>query len=568
MHQALLISEVLNVVLRCVKNIIEYRDLAILARTCKAFQEPALDVLWEQAWHLPRLLNVIPERVLIDVKPLTSAEWSYLYAYTRRMREIILSEWDPTPSFILDLLYDPPPHLGAHAFPRLRRLRIDGYRTGKHRIPDYRFLLVPTLETVEMRSLRPGESKSGSQTKKVIMSLPEACPALKNLTITWGDQTADVPVGMLLAVEEAVGRLDQLEVLQCPAPTGVEGMVALGKLARLEVLMLDSPPPISGNLIAGKPVKYEFAELHSLDFETRNMEDVNAFLSQLGRLPDGLKVQYHTAPSLSELESFFAHLTTLNNPDVSGITLDKARIGSAADDFLHLAPLLNHDDPASPPLTLATLKPLMSFTSLCTLDITVPLRVILTDDDIEELSCAWPHLRHFSINEHRGWGSGALLTTIESLYSLVWNCPDLEHIAMPIDASALIEVPDEVPAGGARNDRAFQVHMGASRVGDPVVLVIVLAQIFEGRRLRVGHRHAEVAFDPAATWHDGSGEKGLARNYQMAMNRCMRELREIEKEDPEVFGDEDVWPPHEDLVEEMREVFAGTVREFAHIGPW
>jgi len=298
------------------------------------------------------------------------------------------------------------------------------------------------------------------------------------------------------------------------------------------------------------------------------MEDAKAFLSRLGHLPDELNVQYHTAPSLSELESFFAHLTTLNNPDISGITLDKARIGSAADDILPLAFLLNHDevDPASPPLTFTTLKPLMSFTSLCILDITVPLRIVLTDDDIEDLSCGWPHLRHFSMNEHREWGEGAPLTTIESLYSFMWNCPDLEHIAIPINASALVELPEDAPAGGARNGRVFQVHLGASRIGDPVVLAIVLAQIFEGRRLGVGHRHAEVAFGPAATWDDGNGEKKLARNYQMGINRCMRELREIEKENPEVFGDEEVWPPHEDLVEEMREVFAGTVREFAHIG--
>jgi len=299
------------------------------------------------------------------------------------------------------------------------------------------------------------------------------------------------------------------------------------------------------------------------------MEDAKAFLSRLGHLPDELNVQYHTAPSLSELESFFAHLTTLNNPDISGITLDKARIGSAADDILPLAFLLNHDevDPASPPLTFTTLKPLMSFTSLCILDITVPLRIVLTDDDIEDLSCGWPHLRHFSMNEHREWGEGAPLTTIESLYSFMWNCPDLEHIAIPINASALVELPEDVPAGGARNGCVLQVHLpGASRVGDPVVLAIVLAQIFEGRRLGAGHRHAEVAFDPTATWDDGSGEKELARNHQMGMNRCIRELRAIEKVNPDVFGDEEVWPPHEDLVEEMRTIFAETAKEFVHIG--
>ncbi|OAX31738.1 hypothetical protein K503DRAFT_703255, partial [Rhizopogon vinicolor AM-OR11-026] len=45
----------------------EYSTIAALARTCRAFKEPALDVLWKNMDGLGPLVSCLPENVKLDV---------------------------------------------------------------------------------------------------------------------------------------------------------------------------------------------------------------------------------------------------------------------------------------------------------------------------------------------------------------------------------------------------------------------------------------------------------------------------------------------------------------------
>lgn len=64
MHHALEIQEILlNILGHCYSpgKRRETADLPALARTCRAFKEPALDVLWEELDNLAPLARCIPE---------------------------------------------------------------------------------------------------------------------------------------------------------------------------------------------------------------------------------------------------------------------------------------------------------------------------------------------------------------------------------------------------------------------------------------------------------------------------------------------------------------------------
>ena len=65
MHHALEIQEILsNIFVYCSPSVLGKKpttDLAALARTCRAFKEPALDVLWRELVDLSQLARCLPE---------------------------------------------------------------------------------------------------------------------------------------------------------------------------------------------------------------------------------------------------------------------------------------------------------------------------------------------------------------------------------------------------------------------------------------------------------------------------------------------------------------------------
>ncbi|KAF8434279.1 hypothetical protein L210DRAFT_3553512, partial [Boletus edulis BED1] len=102
MHHALEINEtILNIFDHCdyMYGGRRWRDnptLASLARTCRAFKEPALNLLWEELLNLSPLAQCLPEAshfindedLYSFSRPLTQTEWDTLQSYTCRIRSI------------------------------------------------------------------------------------------------------------------------------------------------------------------------------------------------------------------------------------------------------------------------------------------------------------------------------------------------------------------------------------------------------------------------------------------------------------------------------------------------
>ncbi|KAF8120812.1 hypothetical protein EV363DRAFT_1278502 [Boletus edulis] len=98
MHPALQIQEILlNIFGHCFPpgGWEATADLAALARTCHAFKDPALDILWEELFDLSPLARCLPEACRQEStkcyslrRMLTQNEWDILQGYTHRIRSI------------------------------------------------------------------------------------------------------------------------------------------------------------------------------------------------------------------------------------------------------------------------------------------------------------------------------------------------------------------------------------------------------------------------------------------------------------------------------------------------
>ncbi|EIW78649.1 hypothetical protein CONPUDRAFT_156615 [Coniophora puteana RWD-64-598 SS2] len=502
------------------------------------FKDPALDLLWELCFYLPRLVSALPSHAVVrdeqnnvvDIRPLTREEWTRFHTYSARIREVGISEWGPTSNALLALLAAPPAYIGR-AFPKLRRIVIQELK-GQLYFPDYRFLLGPLVNCVDLR-LGEIPSENDALTQSIIQSIPEVCPKLRYLAVSWSSRTP--PPWASQVVSEAVSRLDSLWTLRCPA-LNTCAIMHVSQLRSMEALALDLFPP-SGSLSSnsGTAAIYEFSGLYSLDLTAKTMDKAAIFLRQLTSLPDCLTINLGASPHVSEVESFIGYLDGRHNRDFDGLTL-RGRHG-------YVEPISSIPDPG-PPVTLQILRPLLQYQWLRTLEIEMPSPIHLTDANIEDMTIAWPYLQTFTLNQHHGWGASS--ATIKSLYNFIWYCQDLEYLGMSIDASQLCDAPENMPADGYSNKHLVHLQLGDSRVRDPAVLALVLSTIFTSKFLYV-------CFSAGASFQGEEYNTG----HSMALADCIEEVREREAEG---ITDEESWPPPQDVVKRLRKTFKRSLR--------
>ncbi|KAG1857393.1 hypothetical protein DFJ58DRAFT_913524 [Suillus subalutaceus] len=108
-----------------------FAQLAVLARTCRKFKEPALDILWKHVYGFKPLISCLPEGVsYIDMagnltlrRPFLAGEWRLIHQYARRVHSFAVnsSQLDMIDNHVMQALMSAPS--STSLFPNLRRLR-------------------------------------------------------------------------------------------------------------------------------------------------------------------------------------------------------------------------------------------------------------------------------------------------------------------------------------------------------------------------------------------------------------------------------------------------------------
>ncbi|KAJ7882022.1 hypothetical protein B0H14DRAFT_2565547 [Mycena olivaceomarginata] len=425
------------------------QTLAGLARTCKAFRDPALDLLWKSQCTVMNVLNCMPGDIweLLDdtdteevrlKRPVLPSDWERPLIYSHRVRhfkyQLSYSYPDCAAFYEMLRMCLPPEPL----FPKIESLLWE--TSDAALLPHFRLFIGPRLT-----------------------SLTEVCIL-----------TSDGLPGRCETVSFFVKQLTRLESLEVPCLDAV-ALDHLAKRPVLDFVHLDDQTPLSP--VLGLPSKTEVPSSCDIDVLTLTVTDARAATEVLARL--------HASPIRS--------LTIQFPKNTSATAVREIYNGVAANcnhvslDSLSIA-LLPRDttDTAADPEQIALyavpgthLFPLFMLTTLTSVTLAGPVGLDLDDAAAAEIARAWPRIMSLDLA-----GSAFLhvppRTTLCALLAFARLCPHLWRLSLPINARSVPKWRKAQTAAEARptQRRLRSLHVGESPVGTPLDVAAYLSSIF------------------------------------------------------------------------------------------
>jgi len=136
-------------------------------------------------------------------------------------------------------------------------------------------------------------------------------------------------------------------------------------------------------------------------------------------------------------------------------------------------------EPEFEALTLDTLKPLLDCLHLTTFELTYPIPLCLTLEDLETLTERWPTLEVIDLNREPVVLGSAMGTksnlTLRALLPFVRNCPNLRKLGLYLHATE-VDLPSvsEIPRPFTK---LTELNVGLSSIGEPEAVALFLSRI-------------------------------------------------------------------------------------------
>ncbi|OAX41877.1 hypothetical protein K503DRAFT_767272 [Rhizopogon vinicolor AM-OR11-026] len=461
MHVCLFPTEILlDIFTTILKNPRSCATIAALARTCRTFKEPALDVLWHHVNGFKPLLSCLPEGVLKRTRegklslerPLIAKEWTVLSQYAHRIHSLTISssELDQINDRVVQALIHMP---SSALLPKLQSLQWLDDRESF--FPLLCTLLLPTIRELTLRCGRLGPWAPSFATSALLGSLAARCPFVRLFNCGYKGDLEDSD-----AVCEAACNWRELAHLT----TGVLDTQALAHLASLPSLKfldfrsfnfvddarLHAIPTFNG--IEEVSIS---APSHSLLI--RCLKNVSFLCCRSAELRiDGSNSEVPLLPYdpmipdliVSISECFSSTLEQLNvNTDFDSSTLHEDALTAArfAFGFHAIAPLL--------PFSRLTQ---LSLNWLCT--------SYVDDDALKNMVQSWPRLEVFYFGTATRWLVPPSLTFI-GLAHLIQHCRHLYRIAIPFRAFG-IDTNSKPFSATIPNKNVTSLFVGLSPIDD------------------------------------------------------------------------------------------------------
>ncbi|KAG1884721.1 hypothetical protein F4604DRAFT_185587 [Suillus subluteus] len=422
MHQALLIPEVLlEIFVHVTETILKpfgpcgyivillYREsLAALATTCKAFYDPAMDLLWGEIEIESLLGCVMRLHPLIycsgrlwnwgeGVRPLSADEVHQFLRHSARVRSLTILS-----NRLLHLFSVIPGEL--YDFPRLKSLTIST-----------KYLNLFLSHTLHRRHLVTADED--------LRSIVTCCATLEHLNVITPDtaNAIDSTSDALSRISDIVRSCKQLVTLSCPLFDWAawRHLSNLPTLTRLDVGDTRSDPappwPLDRDIANFSPfsnVTVLSFLLHSAAYAITLMQH-----SQFPSLKE-FKMDVDLLP-LPEADQLFHALTNCKACE----TLEKIRVYSSYHEY----------DPQNN--SLSVIPHFHCFTHLRTLHLACFDFCINLDDNILlEAMSNWPHMRDLDIEDLRLHHSPI---TFRGIFTAIRLCPQLHTLQVPIDSTTV-----------------------------------------------------------------------------------------------------------------------------------
>ncbi|KAG1874601.1 hypothetical protein DFJ58DRAFT_675924 [Suillus subalutaceus] len=406
--------------------------LAALARTCNAFHDIALDVLWQQFGTIARAIQCMPHDLwggdmnksqsgcicLKLHRHLTKDDWNIFRRYALRIRHLSLATQDVRRGKTLmvdiddELLaclasMDPTQPL----LPNLTSLEWIIYDERDLRL--IRRIMTKSLTSLilEVWAISPVPDL-----QQFISSVAPTCPSLRKLVV----HSVALSSHLRYSVSQTLCHLHHLTTIHCGVLDG-EVMDHLSRLPSLLELKFALQPN------SGFQNELLFEQLQVLDVHAQDITSAVDFVSRMRNKLINLSIFSDDHTGASALAQLFRRLST----SVSHCSLRHLQIMVAE---------RPHDSPSV--LNLDDLHPLLSFNRLTHVHLDVGCGISLDDVAALELAQAWPNIIQLMLNKFLETPFPSSISPI-GLMCFLKHCPNLMELTLEIDFSFVEEQDDQ-----------------------------------------------------------------------------------------------------------------------------
>ncbi|KAG2149311.1 hypothetical protein DEU56DRAFT_781586 [Suillus clintonianus] len=425
--------------------------VAGLARTCRAFKDPAQDILWAQLHSLDALVLCSGGRrdansLLIWDRPLYDADWRILAQFGKRVRTLTL----PSQSTTLDIstmqLLSCFP-LPGPILPNLTRLNWLSDR--EDFFPFLRRFCGPNLTALSLSPISWSVRKCAA-----VASLAPSCPLLKEF------RCVDAEDSSMQAIGEAVVGWNELQVLQ------------VGLLDKHALTHAGSLPTLQELRFSVTDIRYpmlEFCIPHAATtISTHSPSSIHAFVQNIHLSTQRLHLCFERYDAMFP-ELFFSRLKScFRNPE----------------ELLELVLVKTIRHNRSIILNSVMLRPLVSFKGLNFLNLADLCTAHVDDTLLEEIAMSCVHLQELYLGDKGRWLI-APLATFDGVVSLFKHCHQLSSLGIFFNAAFESDIKDVLQIDAINlNIRNFSV--GASPIDDPMKVTVVLSSLIPNA-IRIDH---------------------------------------------------------------------------------
>ncbi|KAF8554790.1 hypothetical protein OG21DRAFT_1508570 [Imleria badia] len=472
MHAALQITKISEVV--C--EFLDRPTLARLARTCRAFEEPALDALWkviddpepfgsllpDSMWTLEQEPAGSDSRYKL-LQPLSPQQWHLIQKYTSRITvllscptdmpyalpsnsrpQAIAAHWPPS--------FEPLPTL----FPKLKAIESAYPRSDN--VALFHLFNGPSLNQLGICSL---EGDLSSQTLiDFVSAMGILYPNMK--TFSYNAMISQKnPDTMIRALSKSIRSWKHLERVDLDTldldTAAYEHLMRLDSLTSLTLtLVYDCLPRLRQAVLPRKPFPM-LTDLALVDRDYHILRMVE-WLNCLHLCPSSLFCQTGGYDTDAQQISDLCHA-------ISAQLCHKS---------LETIILASCDVP--PSVQVDSIRPLFSFTRLRCVKLTGLCRTFLSDDDLLELATSWPLLQTMSLNYYTTVQTHAvIMPTLKGVFHLLQHCQHLRQLTIAIDARGTEWVDAACPWDGVRNHPMDYLCLGNSFLNDSKRIASILS---------------------------------------------------------------------------------------------
>ncbi|KAG2356080.1 hypothetical protein BDR07DRAFT_1613305 [Suillus spraguei] len=392
---------------------------------------------------------------------MTLDDWSIFCKYNHRVRSLL----NKCPEYSEDIIcrieiwrvLNYPPF----SLPLLPNLTSLTWTEASNKTFHYiRLLVTPKLTTLNISAsysftFSPAEHS-------ILSSIAKSCPSISHLDLhfsRYGNESTEF-------VENTATLLQSWsQLISLRTGTVSEAAITyLSNLPSLRVLKITLPSTLISVDTQELLRRPAFCALQELDITCKNMDFLDAFLKQLAITAKVLS--FTITDGVDSTRALPALISRLCN--------------SCADNSLQQVQLSITDQHAREisSIEAATFQPLFTFRDLRKFNFTTYYRcdVRMDDADLVEMAKAWPLLEDLAIP---GCPKTDHEVTPHAFVSLLWHCPRLVSVAVPVDWTTIDydDIPRDIPYQGFSHNAVSKLVFRGSEVDRPLRIAAFISAI-------------------------------------------------------------------------------------------